>query len=135
MSRSAVWPYKNPTGNQIHQGIYIMLISDRKFFYFGLIPHNSFTSKVAAGIVMGAILIVAVGMAYRPAEGLSSVDMKDIKLMSAEQTKGTRSKLLFIETDPAWYEQRSSKEAVPGISPPESKDIEASMVNGHIQAF
>ena len=112
-----------------------MLISDRKFFYEGLISHSSLTSKVAAGVVMGAILIVAVGMAYRPAEALNSVDMKDIKLMSAEQTKGTRSKLLFIETDPAWYEQRTSKEAVPGISPQESKDVEASMVNGHIQAF
>jgi transcription initiation factor TFIIIB Brf1 subunit/transcription initiation factor TFIIB len=112
-----------------------MLISYRKFFYHGLISHRSLTSKVAAGIVAGAVLIVAIGTVYRPAEALSSVDMKDIKLMSAKQTKDTPSKLLFIETDPALYEQRSPREAAPGISLRENKDVEASMVNGHIQAF
>ena len=112
-----------------------MLLSYRKFLDRGLISHRSLTRQIATAIVAGAVLIVAVGTVYRPAEALSSVDMKDIRLMSAEQTKGASSKLLFIETDPAWYDQRSSKEAIPGISLQESKDVEASMVNGHIQAF
>jgi hypothetical protein len=112
-----------------------MLLSYRKFFDRGLISHRSLTRQVATGIVVGAVLIVAIGTVYRPAEALSSVDMKDIKLMSAEQTKGASPKLPFIKTDPAWYEQRSPKEAAPGISVQENKDVEASMVNGHIQAF
>ena len=112
-----------------------MLLSSRKFFDRGLISHRSLTNKVAVGIVTGAVLIVAIVAVYRPSEALSAVDINDIKLMSATQTKGTPSKLLFIETDPAWYGQRSSKEANPGISPQETKDVEASMVNGHIQAF
>jgi hypothetical protein len=112
-----------------------MLIFDRKFLDHGLISRCSLTSKVAVGIVTGAVLIVPIVAVYRPSEALSAVDINDIKLMSTKQAKGTPSKLLYIETDPAWYGQRSSKEANPDISPQESKDVEASMVNGHIQAF
>ena len=116
-------------------GNFIMFILDRAFAYRALISHSSLTSKVAAGIVMGALLIVAIGTAYGPADELNSVDVADTRSMSATQMNGTPSGLLFTETDPSWSAEHSPGDSAPGIPPQESRDVEASMVNGHIQAF
>jgi hypothetical protein len=112
-----------------------MFIFDKAFAYRSFFSHTTLANKVAAGIVIGAALIAVVGMAYPPAEGPNSLDTEAIKLMSARQLSGNPSRLIFLETDPAWYAKGSSAKAALGISPQESKDIEASMVNGHIQAF
>jgi hypothetical protein len=87
----------------MHQGIAIMFMPDKAFAYRSLIAHTSLTSKVAAGIVMGAALIVAIGAVFPSKQALSSVDRKDIKLMSAKQMSSIPSRLLFLETDPARY--------------------------------
>ena len=112
-----------------------MLISDKAFGYRSFIAHTSLTSKIAAGIVMGTALIMVIGAVFPPKQALSSVDSKDIKLMSAKQMSGTPSRLLYLETDPARYAPLFPSGAAPAISPQESMAVEASMVNGHIQAF
>jgi hypothetical protein len=119
----------------MHQGIAIMFIYDKAFAYRSLIAHTSLTSKVAVGILMWAALIVAIGAVSAPKQALSSVDRKDIKLMSAKQMSGTLSRLLFLETDPAQYAPLFPSGAAPAISTQVSRDVEASMVNGHIQAY
>jgi hypothetical protein len=122
-------------GNRMHEGIDIMFISEKAFACRSLIFHTSLTSKIAAGIVMWAALIAAIGAVSPPKQELSSVDSKDIKLMSAKQMSGTPSRLLLLETDPARYALLFPSGAAPAISPQDSMDVEASMVNGNIQAF
>jgi hypothetical protein len=79
-------------------------------------------------------MIVAIGAAQRPVEALSPVDVKDVQKMSAAHSNVSPSNLLFLDTDPAWHSKATASETAV-YSLPESSDIEASMVSGHIQAF
>jgi len=99
------------------------------------ISRTSPTSKVAASIVMGVVLVTLISSAYGPREAIDSVDKKDILLMTTARTNGVPSNSLFLETDPALYSKRSVGEAETHAPPTANQDIEASMINGHIQAF
>lgn len=112
-----------------------MFFPDKADAFRSFISHTSSTSKVAASIVISAAMIVAIGAAQRPLEAFSPVDIKDIQKMSAGHSNGSPSRLHFLDTDPAWYSEPAASETAVYLPPPESPDIEASMVSGHIQAF
>jgi len=112
-----------------------MFLFDTVFACRTVLSHSSPTGKAAAGIVAGAALLVAIGAVPRSEQTPNSIDKNDIKLISAKHVGGTPSRLLFLETNPAWYAARFSSEAVLVTVPQESSDVVASMVNGHIQAF
>jgi hypothetical protein len=112
-----------------------MFFSDTVFACRRVLADSSSTEKVAAGIVVGTALLVAIGAIPRSEQTLNPIDRNDIKLMTLRHFNVTPSRLLFLETDPAWYAAGSSSEAVLIASPQESGDVSASLVNGHIQAF
>jgi hypothetical protein len=112
-----------------------MFLSDTVFACRSVLSHSSSTGKVATGIVAGTVLFVAIGTVARSEQTLNPIDRDAIKLMSARHLNGTPSKLLFLETDPARYAARFSTDTALVVSPQESRDVSASMVNGHIQAF
>jgi hypothetical protein len=104
--------------------------------YCHFLSHPTLVSRIVTGMVLGAAFIVAIGAAvYRPADTLSSIDANDIRLMRATAMHGTASRSLFLETDPAWYAQRPASESAFGVVPQQSPEPEASMINGHVQAF
>lgn len=113
-----------------------MFIPENAFFSLGFLSRADPTSKVAAGAVMGAALLVSVGAAYAPADGPNAVDSREIDhLMRLGQVNGNPSRLLFLETDPAWYPRPAASAATHDTSTDNSREIEAGMENGHIQAF
>jgi hypothetical protein len=112
-----------------------MFLSDTVFACRTVLSHSSPTGKAAAGIVAGAALLVAIGAVPRSEQTPNPIAKNDVKLISAKHVGGTPSRLLFPETDPAWYAARFLSEAALVASPQESSDVKASMVNGHIQAF
>ena len=111
-----------------------MLLSSKVHTLVSLVNHSSLTNKIAIGIVTGAAAIVAVGMVYSAPEALSPVDASSV-MATANPMPGSPSKLRFTDTDPLGNAERLTKQGTPGMSPQESKDVEANTVNGHIQAF
>jgi hypothetical protein len=127
---------KKRTGSQIDQGIAIMFIPGKAFFYPSFLSHADLTSKVAAGTVIGAALLVSISAAYAPADGPNSVDSQEIHpLISLGQMNASPSWLLFLETDPAWYPGPAASAFTHDISSSNSREIETGIENGHIEAF
>jgi hypothetical protein len=135
-TRTAPGITQKRTGSQIDQGIAIMFIPEKYFFYRSFLSRADLTSKVAAGAVLGAVLLVSIGAVHAPADGPNSVDSQEIHhLMSLGQMNGTASRLLFLETDPAWYSGPAASAFTHDISSGNRREIEAIMENGHIQTF
>lgn len=112
-----------------------MFFPDKADVFRSFISHTTSTSKVAAGIVMSAAMVVAIGAVQPPGEAFSPVDMKEVQQASTTHFTGAPPRLLFVKTDPAWYSDLAASKTADYVPPTESPEIEASMVNGHIQAF
>ena len=113
-----------------------MFIPEKNFFYRSFLSRADLTSKVAAGAVLGSALLVSIAAAYAPADGPNSVDSQEIHhLISLGQMNGSASRLLFLETDPAWYPGPAASAFTHDVSSSNSREIEASMENGYIQTF
>ena len=81
-------------------------------------------------------MLVSIAAAYAPADGPNSVDSQEIHhLISLGQMNGSASRLLFLETDPAWYPGPAASAFTHDVSSSNSREIEASMENGYIQTF
>lgn len=111
-----------------------MFFPDKAVIFHNVILHTSSTSKVAAGIVMSAAMIVAIGAAQPSKEAFSAVDRKDIQKMSASHVGGSPSRLVFLETDPDRYAKAADSETAVYL-PQESPDIETGIASGYIQTF
>jgi hypothetical protein len=111
-----------------------MLLPSKALNLASLITHSSLTNKIAIGIVTGAAVIVAIGVLYSSPESPNPVDASSV-MATASPISNSSSKLRFTDTDPTGNMARHPREDVPGMSPQESKEVEANRVNGHIQAF
>jgi hypothetical protein len=107
-----------------------MFFPDKAVVFRGVISHTSSTSRVAAGIVISAAMIVAIGAALPSTEAHSAVDRKDIQKLRANHGKAAASRQVFLETDPAWYAQSAASETAI-YQPLESPDTAIA----HIETF
>lgn len=101
-----------------------------------LLSRANITSKIVAAVILDTTLVVAIGAAQRPREARDALDINDIcRLMSARHIHGSASPMVFLETDPVRYARGSATQANSAALPQDSADIQASVINGHIQTF
>lgn len=82
-----------------------------------LLYHSEPASKLAAGSVIGALLLVAIDVAVRPGEALSAVDASEIKTTSARPVSGPEATPQLVDPDPAKHAEGFSGTTAAGVSP------------------